>query len=91
MASLYTLALLRNGARAEWSRVMPFAGDTEAISAARRIAESQVLRTSDSLSLMVGRTWDDGQVAWLGGWDGDVEGGLCWEAEESAVDAQTGA
>jgi hypothetical protein len=70
---------------------MPFASDAEAITAARRIAEAQVLRTSEPLSLMVGRTWDEGQVAWLGGWDGDVEGGLCWEDESSTADVGQGA
>jgi hypothetical protein len=88
MASFYTLALLRTGARAEWSRVMPFASDAEAIAAARRIAESHVRRTPGSLSLMVGRTWDEGQVAWLGGWDVEEEGELCWEADSSTADAQ---
>jgi hypothetical protein len=83
MSSLYTLTLLRDGARAEWSRVMPFASDAEAIAAARRIAESQIRKTSQSASLLVGRTWDEGQIAWLGGWDCDVEAGLSWEPETS--------
>ena len=91
MASLYTLALLRNGARAEWSRLMPFASDADAIAAARLIAEAQVRRTPESLSLMVGRTWDEGGVVWLGGWDWDVEAGPCWEAEEPAAELQPGA
>jgi len=86
MSSLYTLTLLRRGARAEWSRLMPFASEAEAIAAARRIAEAQVRRSAESVSLMVGRAWDEGQVAWLGGWDCDVEGGLCWDAAEAAAE-----
>jgi hypothetical protein len=91
MAGMYTLALLRHGARAEWSRLMPFANDSEAIAAARRIAESHLIRTPGSASLMVGRTWDEGGVVWLGGWDCDPQEGFTWEAEETGPDAQPGA
>ena len=90
MSSLYTLALLRDRARAEWSRLMPFASDADAIAAARRIAETQIRKTPQSVSLLVGRTWDEGQVAWLGGWDCDVEAGITWEPETSDTD-QAGA
>ena len=86
MASIYTLALLRHGARAEWSRLMPFATDADAIAAARRIAELEVRRTPESVSVLVGRTWDEGQIAWLGGWDWDVQNGPCWEAEGPSDD-----
>lgn len=81
MSSTYTLALLRHGPRAEWSRVAPYASDAEAIAAARRIAEAEGRRSPEPVSLMVGRSADEGEIAWLGGWDWDVEGVLCWEAE----------
>ncbi|HKR88259.1 MAG TPA: hypothetical protein VJS38_08790 [Phenylobacterium sp.] len=82
MPSAYTLALLRNGPRAEWSRVAPYASDAEAIAAARRIAEAEGRRSPEPVSLMVGRSAEEGEIAWLGGWDWDVEGVLCWEAQE---------
>lgn len=82
MPGTYTLALLRNGPRAEWSRVAPYASDAEAIAAAGRIAEAEGRRSPEPVSLMVGRTADEGEVQWLGGWDWDVEGVLCWETEE---------
>jgi hypothetical protein len=81
MPGAYTLALLRNGPRAEWSRVMPFASDADAIAAARRIAEAEGRRSPEPVSLMVGRSVDEGEVAWLGGWEWEIEGVLCWEPE----------
>ena len=81
MPSTYTLALLRSGPRAEWSRMAPYPSDAEAIAAARRIAEAEGRRSPEAVSLMVGRSIDEGQIAWLGGWDWSVEGVLCWEAE----------
>ena len=75
----YTLSLLRSGPHAEWSRVMPFASDADAIAAAGRVAQAEGSRSSEPVSLMVGRTADDGHVDWLGGWDFDVEGALAWE------------
>jgi hypothetical protein len=88
MASIYTLALLRRGARAEWSRLMPFATDADAIAAARRIAELEARRHAGSVSVMVGRTWDEGEIAWLGGWDWDIDGGPTWEAEGALDDLE---
>lgn len=88
MASIYTLALLRHGARAEWSRLMPFATDADAIAAARRIAELEVRRHTESVSVLVGRTWDEGEIAWLGGWDWDIDAGPVWEADGAAVDLE---
>jgi len=82
MPGTYTLALLRNGPRAEWSRVAPYASDADAIAAAGRIAEAEGRRSPEPVSLMVGRTADEGEIQWLGGWDWDVEGVLCWETEE---------
>jgi hypothetical protein len=89
MAGMYTLTALR-GARAEWSRLMPFASDAHVIAAARRIAETQIRKSRAPHSLMVGRTWDEGQVAWPGAWDCDVEAGLSWEAEDTASDSHAG-
>lgn len=90
MVGTYTLALLRNGPRAEWSRVMPFANDADAIAAAGRIAEAEGRRSPEPVSLMVGRSADEGEVAWLGGWDWGIEGALCWEAEGSAGGIESG-
>lgn len=84
----YTIALLRHGPRADWSRVLPFASDADAIASARRIAEAEGRRSPAPVSLMVGRTLEEGQVLWLGGWDWDVEGALCWEPEEPLETAQ---
>jgi hypothetical protein len=84
MAGSYTLALLRNGPRAAWSRVMPFGSDSDAIAAAGRIAEAEGRRSPEPVSLMVGRSGDEGQVDWLGGWDWDAEGELFWEPDDSA-------
>lgn len=81
MPGVYTFALLRSRPLAEWSRVMPFASDAEAIAAAGRIAEAEGRRSAEPVSLMVGRSADEGQVAWIGGWDWDVEGALCWRTE----------
>jgi hypothetical protein len=78
MAGMYTLTALR-GARAEWSRLMPFASDAHVIAAARRIAETQIRKSRAPHSLMVGRTWDC-----------DVEAGLSWEAEDTASDSHAG-
>ena len=83
MASTYTLSLLRNGPRAEWSRLMPFPSDAEAIAAAGRIAEAEGRRSPEPVSLMVGRSADEGHVDWLGGWDWEVEGVLCWESVDA--------
>ena len=81
MPADYTMALLRDGPRAAWSRVMPFASDADAIAAAGRIAESEGRRSPEPASLMVGRSADEGVVCWLGGWDWDDDGVLCWEPE----------
>jgi hypothetical protein len=84
MPSTYTLALLRNGPRPEWSRVAPYASDAEAIAAAGRIAEAEGRRSPEPVSLMVGRSADEGRIDWLGGWDWDTEGVLCWETDDAA-------
>ena len=80
----YTLVLLRNGPRPEWSRLMPYASAAAAIAAPRRVAETEGRRSPEAVSLMVGRNADEGFVEWLGGWDWDIEGVLCWEATETA-------
>lgn len=79
MTGVYTLALLRRGPRAEWSRLIPFASDSEAIAAAGRIAEAEGRRSPEPVSLMVGRSADEGRIAWLGGWDWDTDGALNWD------------
>ena len=85
MSGVYTLALLRDGPHAKWSRVMPFASDADAIAAAGRIAEAERRRSPEPVSLMVGRTAEEGQVDWLGGWDRDSDGVLLWEPESSGA------
>jgi len=76
MTGVYTLALLRSGPRAEWSRLIPFACDADAIAAAGRIAEAEGRRSPEPVSLMVGRSAEEGRIDWLGGWDWDTEGVL---------------
>jgi hypothetical protein len=80
MNSAYTLALLRDGPRPEWSRLLPFPSDAEAIAAAGRVAETEGRRSPEPVSLMVGRNLEEGDVEWLGGWDWDGEGALEWDA-----------
>jgi hypothetical protein len=82
MSGTYTLALLRHGPTAQWSRLMPFASDADAIAAAGRIAEAEGRRSPEPVSLMVGRSLDEGEVDWLGGWDWRTEGELCWDPLE---------
>ena len=82
MSGTYTLALLRRGLTPEWSRIMPFPNDAEAIAAAGRIAAAEARRFDEAVSLMVGRSYDEGEVAWLGGWDRDVDGCMSWDAAE---------
>jgi hypothetical protein len=89
MSGVYTFALLRSRPLAEWSRVMPFASDAEAIAAAGRIAEAEGRRSAEPVSLMVGRSADEGQVDWLGGWDWGVEGALSWETDGPAPPPRT--
>lgn len=84
----YTLALLRRGPRPEWSRLMPFGSDAEAIAAAGRIAEAEGRRSPEPVSLMVGRCIDEGAVDWLGGWDWDMEGSLLWDAAPAGGEAE---
>jgi hypothetical protein len=79
MTGMYTISLLRTGPRAEWSRMMPFPSDADAIAAARRIAAAEGSRSPEPVSLMVGRTGEEGQVDWLGGWDWDAGGALYWD------------
>lgn len=86
MPATYTLALLRGSARPEWSRFMPFRSDEEAISAAGRIAEAEIRRWAEPVSVMVGRGADDGEVLWLGGWDCSAEGAVRWEPEPEPED-----
>ena len=80
MTSAYTLALLRDGPRPEWSRLLPFPSDAEAIAAAGRVAETEGRRSPEPVSLMVGRNLEEGEVEWLGGWDWDGQGALEWDA-----------
>ncbi|CAN7559647.1 hypothetical protein LJR219_004037 [Phenylobacterium sp. LjRoot219] len=79
MNGAYTLTLLRDGPRAEWSRVLPFPNDGQAITAAGRIAETEGRRSPEPVSLMVGRNLDEGHVEWLGGWDWENDA-LWWDA-----------
>ncbi len=79
MGGIYTISLLRSGPHAEWSRLMPFKSDAAAIAAARRIAGAEGRRSPDPVSLMVGRSGDDGAIDWLGGWDCDTGGALSWD------------
>jgi hypothetical protein len=79
MAGMYTISLLRTGPQAEWSRLMPFPSDADAIAAARRIAASEGSRSPEPVSLMVGRSVDEGAIDWLGGWDWDAGGALYWD------------
>lgn len=80
MIGAYTLTLLRDGPRPEWSRLMPFPNDAEAIAAAGRVAETEGRRSPEPVSLMVGRCLEEGDVEWLGGWDWDGDGALEWDA-----------
>jgi hypothetical protein len=90
MASTYTLALLRGGNRGQWSRVIPFTSDADAIAAAGRIAEAAGRRSPEQVSLRVGRS-ADGHVSWLGGWGWAIEGALSWDAEDAATGFKHGA
>lgn len=83
MSADYALALLRTGPRPEWSRLMPFSSDVDAIAAAGRIAKAEARRSSLPASLMVGRSADEGRVDWLGGWDWDTDGTPSWEPTPS--------
>lgn len=82
MSSAYTLALLRPGPQPEWSRLLPFPNDAEAIAAAGRVAASEGRRSPEPASLMVGRNLEEGDVEWLGGWDWDGEGALEWDGAD---------
>jgi hypothetical protein len=81
MTATYAFALLRSTPRPEWSRFLPFDSDTQAIDAARRIAEAEGRRSAEPVSLMIGRSLEEGGVAWLGGWEWPCEGALHWEPE----------
>jgi hypothetical protein len=81
MPATYTFALLRNTPQPEWSRFVPFESDTHAIEAARRIAEAEGRRSPQPLSLMIGRSGEEGAVTWLGGWEWPSEGALYWDPE----------
>ena len=81
MTAIYALALLRNAPRPEWSRFVPFDSDAQAIAAARRIAEAEGRRSAESLSVMIGRSAEEGGVTWLAGWEWPTEGSLYWEPE----------
>ena len=60
MSATYAFALLRSTPRPEWSRFLPFESDTHAIAAARRIAEAEGRRSPEPVSLMIGRSQDEG-------------------------------
>jgi hypothetical protein len=81
MPATYAFALLRNTPEPEWSRFAPYDSDAQAIAAARRIAEAEGRRSVAPLSLMIGRSAEEGGVTWLGGWEWPCEGALCWEPE----------
>ena len=81
MSATYALALLRSTPQPEWSRFLPFESDTQAIAAARRIAEAEGRRSPEPVSLMIGRSHEEGGVTWLGGWEWPCEGALHWEPE----------
>jgi hypothetical protein len=91
MAGMYTISLLRTGPRAEWSRLMPFTSDADAIAAARRIAVAEGRRSPEPVSLMVGRSGDGGEIDWLGGWDWDTGGSLYWDEMTPPDDLEQGA
>lgn len=81
MSATYAFALLRSTPRPEWSRFLPFDSDTQAIAAARRIVETEGRRSCEPVSLMIGRSLEEGGVTWLGGWERPGEGSLSWEPE----------
>ncbi len=81
MSATYAFALLRSTPRPEWSRFLPFESDSLAIAAARRIAEAEGRRSAEPVSLMIGRSQEEGGVTWLGGWEWPWEGALHWEPE----------
>lgn len=81
MSATYTFALLRSTPAPEWARFAPFDNDAQAIAAARRIAEAEGRRSAEPLSLMIGRSAEEGLVTWLGGWEWPCEGSLHWEPE----------
>lgn len=62
---------------------MPFTSDADAIAAGGRLAEAEGRQSPLPVSLLVGRSADEGHVHWLGGWDWAIEGLLSWEAKGS--------